>query len=156
MKSAFFTGHRNVFGLKNEINQLIEMAQLEGVNHFYCGMALGTDTMAAQVLVELNLDWTAVIPFKQQCFQWARADQIEYFRLIPYAQERIVLYQEYKESSYHERNQLMIDNSELCLAVYDGRNTGGSKSVVEKCEKLQKPMFIYNPKTDKIIKRLKA
>lgn len=156
MKSAFFTGHRNVFGLKYEIKRLIEMAQSEGVNHFYCGMALGTDTMAAQLLIQLRLEWTAAIPFKTQYAQWAREDQIEYFRLLAHADNRIILYPEYKESSYHERNQYMIDNSQLCLAIYDGRTTGGTKSVVEKCTKLKKSMFIYNPKENKIIKRTKA
>ncbi len=156
MKSAFFTGHRNVTNIESQVNQLIQLAKQQGVEHFYCGMALGTDSIAARMLTAQNIPWTAVIPFIGQESRWSESQKKEYTKLLLHTHHQIILYAEYTASSYHERNQIMIESSEICLAVYDGRNNGGTKTVVEKCEKLQKPMFIYNPKTNKIIKRLKA
>ena len=63
MKSAFFTGHRNVTNIESQVNQLIQRAKQQGIEHFYCGMALGTDSIAARMLTAQNIPWTAVIPF---------------------------------------------------------------------------------------------
>jgi uncharacterized phage-like protein YoqJ len=156
MDSAFFTGHRNVQGIEDKVNNLIQLAKRQGIEHFYCGMALGTDMIAAKLLTKQNILWTAVVPFIGQENRWSESQKKEYTRLMLHAHHQIILYAEYTASSYHERNQIMIESSELCLAVYDGRSRGGTASVVRKCEKLQKPMFIYNPKENKIIKRKKA
>ena len=51
MKSAFFTGHRNAINIENAINALIDIAINQGINHFYSGMALGTDMIASKVLI---------------------------------------------------------------------------------------------------------
>jgi len=58
------TGHRWISSIvyKPEIEKLIMMAVNQGVKHFFCGMALGVDQLAAEVLIYHNLKWTAVLP----------------------------------------------------------------------------------------------
>ena len=156
MKSAFFTGHRNAINIENAINALIDIAIKQGINHFYSGMALGTDMIASKVLINRKLPWTAVIPFNGQESGWAKSSQVHYFELLSYAKEQIILYPEYKLSSYHERNQYMIDHSKVCLAVYDERRKGGTANVVKKVKKLEMNLAVYNPSRGVITKFSKA
>jgi uncharacterized phage-like protein YoqJ len=67
---AFFTGHRDITNIKDGINQLIDMALERGVTEFFNGMALGIDQLAAEVLIERQLHWTAVIPCQNQDRLW--------------------------------------------------------------------------------------
>jgi uncharacterized phage-like protein YoqJ len=156
MKSAIFTGHRNAINIENAINALIDIAIKQGINHFYSGMALGTDMIASKVLINRKLPWTAVIPFNGQESGWVKSSQVHYFELLSYAKEQIILYPEYKLSSYHERNQYMIDHSKVCLAVYDERRKGGTANVVKKVKKLEMNLAIYNPSRGVITKFSKA
>ena len=63
---AFFTGHRDIVNITDGINQLIDIALEREVTKFFNGMALGIDQLAAEVLIERQLHWTAVIPCKDQ------------------------------------------------------------------------------------------
>lgn len=153
MASAFFTGHRNYRNLHHGIYRLIHLAQQQGINHFYCGMAIGTDLVAATLLSNLRLSWTAVIPFPEQTQRWQDSDKRLYEQVLPYSRERIVLYSTYCPESYHFRNHYMMERSDLCLAVYDGRLQGGTANVVNQWAK---DVIIYNPKTGYFIKQITA
>ncbi|MEB3190452.1 MAG: SLOG family protein [Snowella sp.] len=154
MKSAFFTGHRNYSGLNDGINCLIDFAITQGVNHFYSGMALGTDLIAAKLLSDRHLKWTAVIPFWGQTARWSQTQQRQYEQLLPQATNKIVLYKDYCPQSYHERNDYMITKSAFCLAVYDGRPEGGTASVIKKVKQLRKNLIVFNPKKGTFTRQL--
>src|SRR4028119_1317853 len=70
--TAMITGHRwiNSQGYKPYIEKLIMMAVNQGVKKFFCGMALGVDQLAAEVLIYKKLKWTAVIPCADQHLLW--------------------------------------------------------------------------------------
>lgn len=154
--SAFFTGHRNYVDLKDGIDRLIEYAISKNIVHFYCGMALGADLTAAQLLCDRQLKWTAVIPFLGQTNRWKKAEKSIYDRLLPQAIERTTLYRDYCQQAYHARNEYMIERSKLCLAIYDGRNKGGTFNVVNKVQKQGKDIMIYDPSNGQFVKQLTA
>lgn len=156
LKSTFFTGHRNYTNLEAGINSLIDFAIFRNINHFYVGMALGTDLTAAKILSDRYLRWTAVIPFPEQTERWNQAEKMLYEQLLPHSLERVTLYPEYQHKAYHVRNQYMIERSELCLAVYDGRQSGGTASVVRKVENLGKDLIIYNPQSGHFTKSIQT
>jgi hypothetical protein len=64
-QTAMITGHR-WFKYDIKVDKLITMALNQGVTKFLCGMALGTDQVAAEILVRRKLKWTAVIPCADQ------------------------------------------------------------------------------------------
>ncbi|MGL5032644.1 MAG: SLOG family protein [Microcystaceae cyanobacterium] len=154
--SAFFTGHRDYKNLEEGIDSLINYAISRNIIHFYCGMALGADLTAAQLLCDRQLKWTAVIPFLGQTNRWKKAEKSLYEKLMPQAIERTTLYRDYCQQAYHARNEYMIEKSKLCLAIYDGRNKGGTFNVVNKVQKLGKDLVIYNPSNGQFIKQLTA
>ena len=146
MKCAFFTGHRHgyptaVAGLK----PLIQMALDSGIDHFYCGMALGTDLMAANLLSEQSLDWTAVLPCPHQDRFWPASAQALYQRILAQAPAKILLAQQYHPQVYALRNQFMVSHSQLCLAVYDGRLGGGTAMTLRLAIQANLTIHIWNP-----------
>ena len=148
--TAFFTGHRyiSVF-YKSEINTLIDMALNQGVSHFLCGMAVGTDMLAAECLVDRSLSWTAVIPCADQCEVWPSHQQQRYRLLLDQATKQIVLSPKYKDGVMQARNLYMVKKSELCLAMYDDSKTGGTALTVRMAKQHQKLIFQCNPQTNK-------
>lgn len=147
--TAFFTGHRYItIFYKADINKLIDMALTQGVSEFLCGMAVGTDMLAAECLVDRALSWTAVIPCADQYERWRIHQQQRYQRLLDQATRQIVLYPKYKDGVMQARNLYMVKHSELCLAMYDGSKTGGTALTVQMANQHQKLIFRCNPQTN--------
>ncbi|MFP4336397.1 MAG: SLOG family protein [Halothece sp.] len=152
MTKAFFTGHRaiNDRQTKAGINQLIDIALEQGVLHFFCGMAIGTDQLAAAILVNRKLPWTAVIPCADQAKLWSQKNQEKYKKLLTYANQIIVLYPQYSPGVMQSRNLYMIERSQLCLAIYDGRDRGGTKTTINLAIARNLSVIAFNPKLEKI------
>ena len=147
--TAFFTGHRYItVYYKAEINTLIDMALNQGVSEFLCGMAIGADLLAAECLVDRALSWTAVIPCTDQTERWTIHQQQRYRQLLDQANKQIVLYPEYKNGVMQARNLYMVKHSELCLAMYDNSNTGGTALTVRMAQQHHKLIFQCNPQTN--------
>ncbi|MEH2212916.1 SLOG family protein [Nostoc sp.] len=144
---AFFTGHRDIHDIKVEINQLIDVALDKGITEYFNGMAIGIDQLIAQVLIERELNWTAVIPCQNQDRLWNLQQKVKYKELLKYASKQIVLYPEYKPGVMQARNQWMVKHSDICLAVYDGRLTGGTALSVNMAIAHNLPIIQLNPKT---------
>ncbi|MBE9256581.1 SLOG family protein [Dolichospermum sp. LEGE 00246] len=144
---AFFTGHRNIDDIKDPINQLIDIALKRGVTEFFNGMALGTDQLAAEVLIKRKLNWTAVIPCKDQDRLWSLQQKVKYKELLKSASNKIVLYPEYAPGVMQARDQWMVKYSDLCLAVYDGRLTGGTALSVNLATVKNILIIQFNPRT---------
>ena len=147
--TAFFTGHRYItMYYKAEINTLIDMALTQGISEFFCGMAIGTDLLAAECLVDRALSWTAVIPCADQTERWTIHQQQRYRRLLDQTNKQIVLYPKYENGVMQARNLYMIRHSELCLAMYDNSNTGGTALTVRMAQQHHKLIFQCNPQTN--------
>ncbi|MBS9396027.1 MAG: DUF1273 domain-containing protein [Dolichospermum sp. LBC05a] len=144
---AFFTGNRDITNIKDGINQLIDMALERGVTEFFNGMALGTDQQAAEVLIERQLHWTAVIPCKDQDRLWSLQQKLKYQELLKSASNKIVLYPEYTPGVMQARNQWMVKHSHICLAVYDNRLTGGAALSVNIATVKNILIIQFNPRT---------
>jgi len=143
---AFFTGHRQIVlrSIYQGIEQLIDFALNEGVDHFYSGMALGVDQAAASKLHQKSLAWTAVIPCKDQPKLWTKQQRQEYRDLLKLADKKIVLAESYADGVMQARNAWMIRRSQICLAVFDGR-AGGTKSTVELAINRGLIVAVFNP-----------
>ncbi|WP_254444801.1 SLOG family protein [Anabaena sp. UHCC 0187] len=144
---AFFTGHRDIVNIKDGINQLIDIAWERGVTEFMNGMALGVDQEAAEILIERELNWTAVIPCQNQDRLWSPQQKLKYQELLKSASNKIVLYPEYTPGVMQARDIWMVKHSDICLAVYDGRLTGGAALTVNLAIAHNLPVIQFNPRT---------
>ncbi|MEG3933770.1 MULTISPECIES: SLOG family protein [unclassified Microcoleus] len=117
--TAMITGHR-WFDYNIPIDKLIKMAVKQGVTKFLCGMALGTDQVAAEILVRRKLKWTAVIPCADQHLLWKPREQSHYKKLLEQATDQVCLYKNYSPGVMQARNAWMVKRSDICLAVFSG------------------------------------
>lgn len=117
--TAMITGHR-WFNYNIPIDKLITMAINQGVKHFYCGMALGADQLAAEILIARKLKWSAVIPCRDQHLLWKSRQQNHYKQLLEQATKRYVLYEKYNRGCMQARNLFMVKRSDICLAAFSG------------------------------------
>ncbi|MBD2039236.1 SLOG family protein [Microcoleus sp. FACHB-672] len=143
---AFFTGHRWIDdNWRKEINKLIDYALSRGVKHFYSGMALGTDLLAAECLIRRNLDWTAVIPCRNQDELWKLKERNRYARVLKTNPKQIILYDYYSPGVMQARNLWMIKRSDLCLSIYTGKQSGGTAMTVQTAAARGIPVVNINP-----------
>jgi uncharacterized phage-like protein YoqJ len=153
---ACFTGHRNVTDVVAfPLGRAIHMAVDSGINHFFVGMALGSDQLAAKVLVSMNLPWTAVIPCEDQAKLWSISQRKEFECILRYAKSKVILQAKYSASCMHIRNQYMIDHSESCIAIYDGRLLGGTANTIRLAKSKSLELILVNPSTMKISRNKK-
>ena len=138
-KTAFFTGHRY---LREEQKDLISSALFRclkeaydaGYRRFFCGCALGFDTLAAFQTVRLreihpDVILSLAIPCKSQPDRWSEKDKTVYHRILEIADEKTVLSPFYYQGAMLTRNRFMADRSSLCIC-YLTHARGGTASTV--------------------------
>jgi uncharacterized phage-like protein YoqJ len=154
MKTAFFTGHRHIgFTTPNilGVNKLINYALDKGVTEFYNGMAIGADMLAAKICSDRQLKWTAVLPCLDQTDKWNKLQKESYYKLLEKASSITIISQEYYEGCMHKRNLHMINNSDLCLAIYNESLKGGTAFTVKNAIKKGLPIIKFNPNNRNIL-----
>lgn len=140
--SAAFTGHRSCqYSMRDciraRLTDSISKAYEHGIRNFISGFAIGFDMLAAEVVVSMKVDFpditlTAAIPFNGQSMRYSPTDKLRYERLMNQADEVIVLSESYYTRCYLERDEFMVDHSNLLIAYYDGREKGGTYYTVKK------------------------
>lgn len=147
--SACFTGHRTASRSAHykDAEKLIQMAIDRGINHFYCGMALGFDTLAAEILVERRLPWDAIVPCYDQDAKWSNSQKQRYYKILKQADKKVVLFSSYSNGVMQARNEYMVGRSELLIAFWDGSQTGGTFHTVSLALGKNIPIIRYNPQS---------
>lgn len=125
--------------LKDKLKQTIERAVQNGYTHFISGMALGVDTWAAILVLELkkqhpDISLEAAIPCKNQALKWNRRDREQYNSLLAKCDKVTYISESYTPYCMIERNMYMVDNSSLLIAVYDNSG-GGSGNTLKYAER---------------------
>ncbi len=94
------------------------------------GMALGVDQWAAELCIYNNIPFDAAIPFNGFESHWPPHAQIKYRELLRHATTaRFICSGGYAGWKMQARNEWMVDNSDLLVAVWDG-TTGGTANCV--------------------------
>lgn len=133
-RTCCFTGHRDipvdkVEYIKKELHREIGEAVAEGYEHFISGFADGVDILAAQAVLELQeefpkLTLEAAIPYRNRLTKlMQRSDTKE---LLAGCFGIGVWSEEYQPNCFMVRNRKMLSLSSRVIAVYDGREKGGT------------------------------
>ena len=138
-RTVCFTGHRKIppermdklaRRLKTTLIELIE----NGYQFFGTGGALGFDTLAAQTVLELKMQYPdvkliLVLPCLSQARGWSARD-IEIYEDIKNKADKVVyMSQEYTKGCMHKRNRHLVDNSSACICYLTEKTGGDRKSV---------------------------
>jgi uncharacterized phage-like protein YoqJ len=93
--------------------------------HVITGMALGVDTWAAEVCIELGIPFVAALPCTDWGVQWPPFAQTRQEKLLTHAKEvHIVSPGPYKPWKLQRRNEWMVDNCDVLLSIWDGSDGG--------------------------------
>lgn len=150
-RTVCFTGHRKIpseqinalaLRLKSIVIDLIE----QGYLYFGAGGALGFDTLAAKIILELKINYPQiklilVLPCLSQAENWNVSDKKVYERLKISADKVVYTSNRYTKGCMHKRNRHLIDNSSVCIC-YLIKNTGGTAYTVEYAKR--KNLLIIN------------
>lgn len=143
------TGHRPqklgdfAFRTRAEVTRAIEVFAPE---RLLTGMALGVDTWAAETCIGLGIPFVAVIPHDGQERRWSRQQQDHYWQLLNAAERTFYPAPgPYAPWKFQKRNEVIVDNCEWLLAVYDG-TPGGTKNCVDYALKVNRSMTVIDPR----------
>ena len=146
--SVSFTGHRpnklggydesveKIVDIKNALLYKIIIAYEKGYTNFISGMAIGVDTWGAEAVIKLknelpNITLTSAIPFDGQADRWPVQTSKRYYNILDNADTiHYVCDAGYATWKMQRRNEWMVDNSNLVIAVWDG-TSGGTGHCVE-------------------------
>ncbi len=143
-RTVCFTGHRKIppkridilaRRLKTVIIELID----KGYTYFGAGGALGFDTLAAQIVLDLKTHYPQiklilVLPCLSQADAWSSEDKSIYESIKANADKVVYTSREYTKGCMHKRNRHLIDNSTVCVCYLTEKN-GGTAYTVEYAKK---------------------
>lgn len=140
MKLCCFTGHRMIPEneykfLQSRLQKTIQGLLQRGVTTFYCGGALGFDTLAAQAVLKARrfhpqVKLILALPCRDQAEQWREADRLLYESIKRRADEVVYLSERYTRGCMFERNRYMVDHSDVCVC-YCTSDQGGTAYTVK-------------------------
>ena len=152
-KVCCFTGHRpqslpwrfneqdeRCIKMKNKLNKKIIKAIKNGYTTFISGMALGFDMICAEIILQLKKEYPDIkligaIPCKTQDKLWNEKDKQRYKNILSKLDGVRCIYDDYiGPKCMLERNQYMINNSSLVIALFNGKN-GGTKNTLDYAKK---------------------
>lgn len=145
MSRCALTGHR-VLGENfspAKLRRALESLLKDGTDIFYCGMAMGFDITAGEVLVRLRKKYpfrlVACIPCADQARHFPSAWRRRYGALLSACDERVVLLPAYEKGCMFARNRYMVDRADRVLA-YLTAPQGGTYYTVRYAEKKGVPV----------------
>lgn len=102
------------------------------------GMALGWDQALARAAVNRNIPVIAALPFHNHHIIWPHWQIEKYTELLAQCSEvKTICDGGYEPVKMQRRNEWMVDNSDMVLALWDG-STGGTNNCVQYAIKQQK------------------
>ena len=139
--ACFFTGHRII--AKNEIVAVAERIRREaeslindkGVTDFITGGALGFDTLAARVIIELKEKYDYIklhlyLPCYDQMENWNSRNQYESRMIMSYADSKTYTTEgKYVTGCMQLRNRRMADDARYCIAYLNKPRSGTAYTV---------------------------
>ena len=154
-----FTGHRKLNiddKLRDVLATVIDTAIRDGYTDFYCGMALGVDMCAADILIEKmasnpEIKLHAALPCPEQDIKWTDEEKKHYEEILSYASSKTIISPFYTKTCMLTRNRFMVDNSERVIAIWNGSARGGTSYTVRYAKQEKKEIHLIRPKDLSIV-----
>lgn len=147
-KTCCVTGHRNL--PQNEINKLktalrreIDLAIADGYTRFMSGFSDGVDQYFSETVLERKkarpeLELVAVIAYQKRLDRLKEKGKT--YELLKTCADVVVMQEEYHPSVYSKRNRYMVEHSDRVIAVYDGREKGGTVRAIRFAHQMRKEL----------------
>lgn len=154
--AGYDMSHEFYSRLKSRLAKIIEdFLAMHEIVECHSGMALGADTIWAQLIVECKrkygrrIRFVADIPDRNQSKLWPLESHKLWQELLDQADEIIEYAHNHQGRSYayilNQRNIGMIKACDYLIAVYNGDRFGGTANGVKDGERLMKKMIYLHP-----------
>jgi len=106
-----------MFRTKGELLRLYR----QGVRTFLCGMAVGAETAAAEVVLALrdstlsDLRLVGILAWEERTNNWSESDRDRFFAVMERCDEEIMLQTAYTEGALERQREYLLQNSEYRL-----------------------------------------
>ncbi len=147
-KICCVTGHRNIpqkeiNHIKAELRHEVGKAVKDGFTRFMSGFADGVDQYFAEIVLELKkensaLELVAVIPYRKRLDNLMEKEWT--CEMLEDCADVVIIREEYQPSVYSHRNRYMVECSDRVIAVYDGREKGGTAGTIRFTHMLKKEL----------------
>lgn len=136
-KTCCVTGHRDI--PQKEMNHVRAALRRE----IDCAVADGADQYFVEIVMELQkenpaLKLIAVLPYRK------RLDSLKSkagtYEMLEACADVVVMQEEYQPSVYSHRNRYMVEHSDRVIAVYDGREKGGTVRTIRFAHQMRKEL----------------
>jgi uncharacterized phage-like protein YoqJ len=150
LKSATITGESTASFIANKlpIARLIDWGRDKGIRHFYSGMSLGVEQIAAEILSDRCYKWTAVVPSFEPNESWDFRQKQKYRKLLKRTNKPIILFEQYSEKGRELCYQYMIHRSDFLL-TYWNETSNEIENIIELAKGKNLHILIFNPFTKK-------
>lgn len=152
----------NVIG--QELLKIFNCFGKEERYHFITGGALGLDTLAFNIIdyaiktLPYHITQELAIPFKDQPIRWLNQNDIVHYNNNMKLADKITYVDSldrysinnsqigsYNPIKMQKRNEYMVDNSDIVIAIWSSMKKGGTWNCVNYAKKLNKRIIIINP-----------
>lgn len=147
-KTCCVTGHRDIpkeqiAYVEHELRLQVQAAIQDGYTRFISGFAEGADLIFASVVAEEkkqypNLFLEAAIPYTGRL----KTRDKNFHALRKSCNEMKIECEKYKPSCFMLRNRYMVGESQRVIAVYDGRESGGTLFTMRYAHVLEREIHI--------------
>ena len=131
-KACCVTGHRTIpvdrlAYVEMELRKAIMAAVNDGYTRFISGGAVGTDLLFAAIVAEMKeqghrLFLEAALPYSNR----KKSKDSDFQKMLAACDAVKVISERYNRGCYFARNRYMVNESSRIIAVYDGRESGGT------------------------------
>lgn len=111
-----------------------------GPDKIITGMAQGWDYACAVAAVSLGIPFLAVLPFEGQELSWPMGAQIRFAEMLKRAENVITSNRRPNKGAYIDRDRLMVDMADTVLALWSGKEEGGTWQTVKYAKEQGKPV----------------
>lgn len=142
-----FTGHRpmglpwgynenssSCLAFKKDLYEILERAILNDYCYFISGLALGIDMICAEIVLELKKKYPYVIlegaiPCLNQDAKWNSQSKERYRKILEQCDVKTVLSEVYTPTCMNDRNKYLVDQSDVVIAIWNGKPSGTRNTV---------------------------
>ena len=140
------------FAITQRMIQACNDALALGHDTFISGMAIGADQLFAEAVIAVKMmqpaRLVAAIPFAGQESKWPAKSQANFHRILQHSDHaQIISEGAYAPQKMQVRNVWMVDNSDMVLAVWDGKESGGTWNCLTYAKQQGKMILRLNPAT---------
>ncbi|BDZ52469.1 hypothetical protein GCM10025867_47100 (plasmid) [Frondihabitans sucicola] len=155
--SVMITGHRNLPGeswswVAQEMDRCLgKLHALRGELAAIQGLALGADMLFGETALRLGFPVDSYVPFPGQASKWPAHEQrrrdalMAASRKIVHVVAEPITERHLVVRALHARNDAMIRDSQIVIAVLDERTSGGTHGAVKKALARDREVLRINP-----------